>query len=59
MPSFTVKLLKNLYRLNQIYIQTKMNAYKDFHAFNCISVMKTYVTNLVLKNKNAISHSCS
>ena len=30
-----------------------MNAYKDFHAFTCISVIKTCVTDLVLKNKNA------
>ena len=35
-----------------------MNAYKDFHAFTCISVIKTCVTDLVLKNKNAILHSC-
>ena len=31
----------------------KMNAYKDFHIFACISVIKTCVTNLVLKDKNA------
>ena len=36
-----------------------MNAYKDFHIFACISVIKTCVTDLVLKNKNEISHSCS
>ena len=35
-----------------------MNAYKDFHAFTCTSVIKTCVTDLVLKNKNAISDSC-
>ena len=29
------------------------NAYKDFHIFACIPVMKTCVTNLVLKDKNA------
>ena len=26
--------LKNLYTLKEIHTQTKMNAYKDFHAFN-------------------------
>ena len=36
-----------------------MNAYKDFHAFAYISMIKTCVTGLVLKDKNAISHSCS
>ena len=36
-----------------------MNACKDFHAFTCISVRKTCVTDLVLKTKNAILHSCS
>ena len=30
-----------------------MNAYKDFHIFACMSVMETYVTGLVLKDKNA------
>ena len=30
-----------------------MNAYKDFHIFACMSVIKTYVTGLVLKDKNA------
>ena len=35
-----------------------MNAYKDFHAFTCVSVTKTCVADLVLKNKNVISHSC-
>ena len=29
----------------------KMNAYKEFHIFACMSVIKTYVTGLVLKNK--------
>ena len=36
-----------------------MNAYKDFHTLTCISVIKTCVTGLVLKDKNTISHSCS
>ena len=36
-----------------MYTQTKMNAYKDFHIFACMSVIKTYVTGLVLKDKNA------
>ena len=36
-----------------------MNAQKDIHNFACISVIKTCVTGLVLKDKNAISHSCS
>ena len=31
----------------------KMNPYKDFYIFACMSVMKTYVTGLVLKDKNA------
>ena len=31
----------------------KMNTYKDFHIFACISVIKTCLTNLVLKDKNA------
>ena len=31
----------------------KMNAYKNFHIFACMSVIKTYVTGLVLKDKNA------
>ena len=35
-----------------------MNAYKDFHAFTYISLIKTCVTHLVFKNKNEISHSC-
>ena len=30
-----------------------MNAYKDFHTLTCISVIKTCVTGLVLKDKNA------
>ena len=30
-----------------------MNAYKDFHIFACMSVIKTCVTDLVLKDKNA------
>ena len=35
-----------------------MNAYKDFHAFTYISMIKTCVTGLVLKDENAISDSC-
>ena len=31
----------------------KMNAYKDFYIFTCMSVIKTYVTDLALKDKNA------
>ena len=31
----------------------EMNAQKDFHIFTCISVIKTCVTGLVLKDKNA------
>ena len=31
----------------------KMNAYKDFNFFVCMSVMKTYITGLVLKDKSA------
>ena len=31
----------------------KMNAYKEFHIFACMSVIKTYATGLVLKDKNA------
>ena len=37
---------KNLYAL-------KIDAYKDFHIFACMPVMKTYITDLVLKDKNA------
>ena len=33
-------------------IQRKLNACKDFHSFTCISMLKTCVTDLVLKNKN-------
>ena len=29
----------------------KMNTYKDFHIFACMSVIKTCVTELVLKHK--------
>ena len=36
-----------------MHIQMKMNAYKDFHIFACMSVIKTCVTGLVLKDKNA------
>ena len=35
-----------------MHIQMKMNAYKKCHIFACMSVMKTYVTGLVLKDKN-------
>ena len=38
-----------------MHIQTKMNAYKDFHSFTCISMIKSCVTDLVLKNKTANS----
>ena len=31
----------------------KMNVYKEFHIFACMSVIKIYVIGLVLKNKNA------
>ena len=34
----------------------KMNAYKDFHIFAYMFVVKTYVTDLVLKDKNAQSY---
>ena len=30
----------------------EMNAYKDFHIFACMSVIKASVTGLVLKDKN-------
>ena len=39
---------KNLYAL-----KTKMGAYKDFNVFACMSVIKTCITDLVLKDKNA------
>ena len=39
---------KNFYTL-----KTKMDACKDFHIFACISVIKTCLTDLVLKDKNA------
>ena len=46
--------------LKSVFVQTntcsnKMNAYKDFHAFTCISMIKTCVTDLPLKNKNVNS----
>ena len=47
MDSFTDPLLKNLYALKRILIQTKMNAYKYFHAFTYIYLIKTCVANLV------------
>ena len=59
MHSFTDTPLKNLYTLKQMNIQTKMNGYKDFHTLTCISVIKNCVTDLIWKNKNAISHFCS
>ena len=31
----------------------KMNAYKDFHAFACMSIIMTCLIGLVLKYKNA------
>ena len=37
----------------------KMNAYKDFHAFTCISMIKTCIEDLVLENKNAKSQVIS
>ena len=43
----------NLCTLKYIHIQTKMNAYKDFHAFTYLSMVNTCVTDLVLKNKSA------
>ena len=36
-----------------MHIQMKRNAYENFHVFACMSVIKTYVTDLVLKDKNA------
>ena len=29
-----------------------MNTYKDIHVFACMPVIKTYITGLVLKDKN-------
>ena len=55
MHSFTDTPLKNLYALKQIRMQKRINAYKDFHTLAYISVIKTFITDLVLKNKNAIS----
>ena len=40
-----------------MHIQMKMNAYKDFHSFACVSMTKTCVTDLVLKNKNVNSEA--
>ena len=45
--------LKNLDILKLIHIQMEMNAWKDFLIFACMSVVKTCVTGLVLKDKNA------
>ena len=45
-----------IYRITdttQKFVHTKINAYKDFHIFVCMSVIKTYITGLVLKDKNA------
>ena len=53
MYSITETQLKNLYTLKQIHIQTKINAYKDFRIIACMSVIKTCVTDSVLKDKNA------
>ena len=45
--------LKNLYTLKWIHIQTKWMHKKTSHIFACISVIKTCVTGLGLKDKNA------
>ena len=47
MDSFTDPLLKNLYALKSILIQTKINAYKYLHAFTYIYLIKTCAANLV------------
>ena len=39
---------------NSHSLKMKINAYKNFHIFACISVIKTCVTNLVLKDKNTL-----
>ena len=36
-----------------MHIQMKMNAYKELHIFARMSVIKIYITGLVLKDKNA------
>ena len=38
---------------NSYTLKIKMNACKDFHIIACMFVIKTCVTNLVLKDKNA------
>ena len=38
-----------------MHIQMKMNAYKEFHIFACMFVIKTYVTGLVLKDKKRLT----
>ena len=38
--------------------QKKINPCKDFHTLAYIPVIKTFVKDLVFKNKSAISHSC-
>ena len=54
---FTVSYYRHT---TQKFVHTKintysneMNAYKDFHIFACMSVIKTCVTGLVLKDKDA------
>ena len=48
MHPITDKQFKNLCTL-----KIKKNAYKSFHIFACMSVIKTCITDLVLKDKNA------
>ena len=43
---------KNLYTLKKIRIQMEINACKDFHIFAFMSVIKTCVTCLILKDKD-------
>ena len=38
---------------NLCSLKIKMNAYKGFHNFVCMSVIKTCVTDLTLKDENA------
>ena len=57
MHSITGTQLKNLYTLKKIHIETKMNVYKGFHIFACISIIKNCVTGLVLNDKNTTSNS--
>ena len=45
-------------RTTQKLVRTKINTYKDLHAFTYIFLIKACITDLILKNKNTILQSC-